>query len=272
MKDNLARHDAAVTDRQRLTGSAYADGRHLAARQSLYRWQQPRYDLPGIVSAQLADVGGTVVDVGCGNGRFLQRLRSDRPERRSVGLDVSAGILKEVPEPVLVADAGALPFGDGSVSAVIGMHMLYHVTDIDAAVAEFARVLEPGGVAAVSTNSDRDKWELEELWKHAAGDVLGVPEGPSRVSLSSRFSLEEAPGFLGKVFGNVREIALPGVIEVTSPEPVVAHLASYQAWADECGVPFEETVRRARERVTAVIADSGSFRATCRGGILVCRP
>ncbi len=38
-----------TTDRGFLTSAAYADDRHLAARQALYRWQQPAYNLPSIV-------------------------------------------------------------------------------------------------------------------------------------------------------------------------------------------------------------------------------
>ncbi|MFE1320786.1 hypothetical protein [Kitasatospora phosalacinea] len=64
---------------------------------------------------------------------------------------------------------------------------------------------------------------------------------------------------------------LPGVVEVTDPAPVVAHLASYEAWADQSGVPFHETVARASEIVAAEIESEGAFRITCRGGILACR-
>ncbi|MFD8480009.1 hypothetical protein [Kitasatospora sp. NPDC059673] len=56
-------------------------------------------------------------------------------------------------------------------------------------------------VLIASTNSESDKSELDRLWARAAGDVLGVVEGPGRVSLSARFSLERAPGILGEVFG-----------------------------------------------------------------------
>lgn len=73
---------SAATDRTRLAGSAYSSDRDLAARQSLYQWQTPRHDLPGIAAEQLSGVRGSgrVVDVGCGNGKYVQRLREDRPD------------------------------------------------------------------------------------------------------------------------------------------------------------------------------------------------
>ncbi|MEU0686767.1 class I SAM-dependent methyltransferase [Streptomyces uncialis] len=263
-------NDARVTDRGLLSTKAYGTGRHLAARQSLYQWQNPRHDLPGIVVRELADVRGPVADVGCGNGRFAARVREDRPDLPLVPMDISHGILAGVPGAV-VADAERLPFAAGTLGAALALHMLYHSDDRARAVRELGRVLSPDGVAIVSTNSVSDKRELESLWKQAAGDVLGTPEGPGRVRLSARFTLEDAPTVLGAVFSDIRTILLPGVIVVTDAEPVVAHLASYEAWADRMGVPFLETVGRARERVEETIRADGAFRVTCLGGVLVCR-
>ncbi|WP_330239175.1 class I SAM-dependent methyltransferase [Streptomyces sp. NBC_00525] len=262
--------DRSVTDRCLLSTRAYGSGQYLAARQSLYRWQTPRHDLPGIVAGELAGVRGVVADVGCGNGKFVARVREDRPDLKVLPMDVSPGILGAIPGAV-VADVQQLPVADASLGAVLALHMLYHVEDQGRAVKELGRVLAPGGIAIVSTNSRTDKRELEHLWRRAAGDVLGVREGPARVQLSARFTLEDAPGVLGAVFGEIRTIPLPGMIEVTDAGPVVAHLASYEAWADEMGVPFPETVERARELVDGVIRVEGAFRVSCLGGVLVCR-
>ncbi|WP_030244931.1 class I SAM-dependent methyltransferase [Streptomyces sp. NRRL S-350] len=272
MTSNTAPQNAAVADKAILVNTAYADGRHLAARQSIYRWQQPQYDLPGIVVEELASTSGIVLDVGCGNGKFVSRLHKDRPDLQVVGMDISAGILADVEKPVLVADAQAPPFADNSVDAVLALHMLYHVGDIAATIKELARILRPGGVLIASTNSDTDKQELDQLWARAAGDILGIPEGPTRISLSSRFSLEKARDYLRAEFTDIRVRELPGTIEITDPAPIIAHLASYEAWADQCGVPFHETVSRASGIVADEIATNGSFKVACRGGILVCLP
>ncbi|MFI1680365.1 class I SAM-dependent methyltransferase [Streptomyces sp. NPDC020607] len=271
MTDSRAAHDAAVTDRARLSTRAYSSDRDLAARQSLYRWQTPRYDLPGIVAEQLQAVHGRVVDVGCGNGKFLGRLRQNRADLKLLGLDIAPGILAEVPGQVAVADVTRLPLATASADAALALHMLYHAPNIAEAVAELARVVTPDGLLIASTNSDRDKSELDELWMRAAGDVLGTGRGPARISLSGRFSLEKAPGFLGERFGRVEAIDLPGTITVRSPDPVVAHMASYQAWADQHDVPFAATIERARAILGAHIARHGAFEIHCLGGILVCR-
>ncbi|MFF4988366.1 class I SAM-dependent methyltransferase [Streptosporangium saharense] len=270
MTSNTTQQDAAVADKAILAGHAYADERHLAARQSIYRWQQPRYDLPAIVAEELAAVTGTVVDVGCGNGTFLNHLRTHRSDLHLVGLDLSAGILTHLPPPVLVADAQTLPLADHSVDAVLALHMLYHVSDIPATITELARVLRPGGLLIASTNGDTDKHELDQLWSTAAGHILGLPEGPTRVSLSSRFSLEKAPGYLAEAFTGIRVRHLPGTITLTDPAPITAHLASYEAWAHLSDVPFHQTIHHATDLATTAIETQGAFTITCHGGILTC--
>jgi SAM-dependent methyltransferase len=212
--------DLDTTSRAALAGSAYRDERHLAARQSLYRWQQPTYDLPGMVLDHLPTGGGVVLDVGCGNGRYVTRIRAQRPDLTVVGLDISAGILAHVAPPVAVADAAALPVAD--------------------------------------------------RWAAAAAEVLGVERGPRRVSLSSRFPLDDAPAMLRPYFADVEVVELVGAITVREPEPVIAHLASYRTWADTAGVPFDATLECARRLLDSVIDRDGEFRISCRSGLLFC--
>lgn len=114
--------------------------------------------------------------------------------------------------------------------------------------------------------------------QRAAGDVLGTGRGPARISLSARFTLEQAPvtleqapAYLGEEFGRVATIELPGTITVRDPGPVVAHMASYRAWADQHDVPFAETLERARALLADHIARQGAFEISCRSGILLCR-
>ena len=260
-----------TTDRDALASEAYADDRYLAARQALYHWQSPRYDLQGLVIRELAQITGIVIDVGCGNGKFLKRLTSDRPDLQLVGMDIAPGILAGIPTPTVLGDAHQLPFADEVASAVLVAHMLYHVNDVACVLEEVRRVLKPGGIAIASTNSDSDKLELDDLWSLAGGDSLGVERGPRRISVSSKFSLEDAPEVLGRHFDILHTINLPGVIRVKDPEPVIAHLASYRAWSDAYGVPFDETLAHARRRLELILSEQGHFDINCLGGFIICQ-
>ncbi|MBN1173829.1 MAG: class I SAM-dependent methyltransferase [Micromonosporaceae bacterium] len=254
-----------------ITREAYGTDAHLAARQRLYQAQHPRHDLPAIAADHLAGANGIVADIGCGNGWYLRHLRQHRPDLVVVGVDLSAGILAEQRPPLVVADAQALPFASGSLHAVLVMHMLYHLPDPDTGLRELARVLTPDGTLITSTNARADKRELDQLWSQAAADVLGLPEGPHRISLSQRFPLDDAPARLARYFDDVRLVHLPGVISVTEPAPAIAHFASYQAWAADSGVPFEPTLARAEQRLTETIERDGAFTITCQSGMLICR-
>ena len=63
-------------------------------------------------------------------------------------------------------DAQELPFADGTFDTVVAAWMLYHVPDVDRALAEFARVLVPGGALIAVTNSADHIAELRELVQH----------------------------------------------------------------------------------------------------------
>jgi SAM-dependent methyltransferase len=275
---------APSTDRETVAGAAYGDQRHLAARQALFAWARPKHDPAGIVCerliAHLSSVGilrggsaparsALALDVGAGNGLYTRRLRHQVPDLELAALDLSAGILSGIPHPILVADATRLPIADLAVDAVLAMHMLYHLPDPDVGLRELARVLTGRGIAFISTNHSSDKHELDQLWSRAAADVLGLPSGPRRISLSSRFPLDGAPERLGAHFTHVELIDLTGTIEVPTPDPVISHLASYQAWAHQSGVPFDATIERAAQLVWQQIARDQRFVITVRSGILI---
>ena len=73
------------TDQSYLRESQYKTDVNLAARQSIYAYQQPRIDLAR-ETLELAGPDGheTVADIGCGNGRYLAELaRRVRAEPRA---------------------------------------------------------------------------------------------------------------------------------------------------------------------------------------------
>lgn len=91
-----------------------------------------------------------VLDAGCGGGDpVLRRLADDAA---AVGLDFSRGQLdlaaEQAPAAALVqGDMTRLPFADEAFDAVTALHSLIHVPleDHRTVLAEFARVLRPGG-------------------------------------------------------------------------------------------------------------------------------
>ena len=89
------------------------------------------------------------IDVGCGTGRWSARLDA-------LGFDASAAMLAVAArKPSLagrlaVADAAALPLASACAGLVLCALTLGHIPRPAAAMREFARILEPGGVLIVT--------------------------------------------------------------------------------------------------------------------------
>lgn len=95
---------------------------------------------------------GTALDAACGTGRFAARLSEQG--HRVVGVDRSAAMLARardrVPGLFARADLDRLPVGDATVDVVVCALALVHVPDLGPVLAEFARVLRPGGSVVLS--------------------------------------------------------------------------------------------------------------------------
>ncbi len=111
----------------------------------------PRHDvvhetlnLPSFL-ALLPPPGRKTLDLGCGEGRVGAELA--RLGHRVVGVDSSPRMVELAAErhEAVVADATALPFPDGAFDLVVAYMSLMNFDDLDGAVREAARVLEPGG-------------------------------------------------------------------------------------------------------------------------------
>jgi SAM-dependent methyltransferase len=90
---------------------------------------------------------GRVLDVGAGTGHSAALLAP----RESVAVDIDPAALAGQHRLTVVADMRALPFPDASFASAVSVQSIEHVPDPERAVAEIARVLEPGGVAAIVT-------------------------------------------------------------------------------------------------------------------------
>jgi demethylmenaquinone methyltransferase/2-methoxy-6-polyprenyl-1,4-benzoquinol methylase len=161
-----------------------------------------------------AGPGDTVLDVATGTGAVAIEI-ARRTGARVVGLDQSPEMLTGARERVAragLADrielregrAEALPFADGSFTALSFTYLLRYVADPAATMSELARVVRPGGVIASLEFGvpprplPRAAWELYVR--------LGLPAAGALVSEGWK----EVGSFLGP---SIRELYAGGGLE-----------------------------------------------------------
>jgi ubiquinone/menaquinone biosynthesis C-methylase UbiE len=134
---------------------------------SLHRHMQRAVERAGICSV----AGGAspqILDAGCGTGGLILRLRNVWPDARWTGIDFMplacelargrCGPKVEIRE----ASVTALPFPAASFDAVVSADVICQVEDAAGAVAEFFRVLRPGGVVVINVPAYMWMWSYHD--------------------------------------------------------------------------------------------------------------
>jgi ubiquinone/menaquinone biosynthesis C-methylase UbiE len=125
------------------------------------------YDSPAairFVLAQALPVGGKVLEIGTGKGRFLIRLAShvesvtnvdvSEEEQRCARLNARyAGVEQRV--RFVLQDAGRLPWPARTFDAAVSMNAMHHIAHFKQVLAEMLRVVKPGGKVVLADFSPR---------------------------------------------------------------------------------------------------------------------
>jgi malonyl-CoA O-methyltransferase len=93
----------------------------------------------------------SVLDAGCGKGRFVKNLLRDLPAVHLSAMDFSASLTSCLPRAVSSKQGSILsiPYDDAKFDYVYAVEALEHVVNIPAALRELARVLKSGGTLVI---------------------------------------------------------------------------------------------------------------------------
>lgn len=189
---------------------------------------------PEWLVAQLPREGvRAVLDLGCGTGGMLRMVAAAGIGERWLGVDQSEAMVQKAAS--LADEAGlSIEFRQGDIldpphdeerfDLICVCHMLYHVPDIDAAVANCARLLAPGGTLVATTNS-RDTMEPHFTDVRSAL-AERFPQIKIEPSPDRRFSLENGAEYLLRHFDGIELRVRRDAFRFPDPAPWAAYLKS----------------------------------------------
>ncbi len=146
-------------------------------------------------------LGRDVLEVGCGTGLVLRRVREFA--RIAKGVDLSPGMLQRAQArglDVQLGSATELPFPDNQFDVTCSFKVLAHVPDIEKALSEMARVTRPGGMVLAEFYNP---YSLRGLLKRV-GPAGKIATSADEHDVYTRF---DSPR-------RVRELTPPGCVQV----------------------------------------------------------
>lgn len=198
-----------------------------------------------------------ILDVGCGTGEITRRLADRYPRARVIGNDIlesSVALARKLSEDYAgqvryqQGDAFALGFEDASFDLVVCRHMSQAVPDFHLVLAEFFRVLRPGGWLHLLSEDygmihmPVGQIDPDRFWNQHAVAFLASIHCDGRIGRHSPMLLEDAG------FG---EIAMDFVTVDTLrvPRPVFAGVI--RSWRDGYAEVLAKAVGRRADEVAA---------------------
>jgi SAM-dependent methyltransferase len=204
-----------------------------------------------LVAEYLADrAPGVALDAACGTGRFAEFLA--RRGHQVIGVDSSPDMLaharRRVPDGAFhVAELDRLPLPDDSVDVIVCALALVHVPRLQPVLAEFTRVLRPGGDVIISDIH-------HELVTRGSVITARGPAGEPCITATYRHQLGDYLRPALSLGLQVKRCEEPRVTHPDGPVPVpAADIGDWQGWPWSLNGYFPSAARAAGGRPHLVI-------------------
>jgi malonyl-CoA O-methyltransferase len=153
-----------------------AFGRHAGQYDSLAKVQKKVTDRVAEMLTSCISPPATLLDIGAGTGRLLEKVSRIFPETDLVGVDLAFGMaqiarnrLEHINRASLVcSDAENLPFQENSFDIVVSTSTYQWISPLEKAFEEAHRVLKPSGRFMFALFGEKTLFELKESYRNAA--------------------------------------------------------------------------------------------------------
>ncbi len=115
----------------------------------------------------------TALDLGAHHGLLGRALANMTGMERVVSAEMSPRLLERCPQPKVLADEEALPFGDAVFDLVVSALTLQTVNDLPGALVQIRRALKPDGLMLAALLGGATLTELRQAFLAAEAEVEG---------------------------------------------------------------------------------------------------
>jgi len=182
-----------------------------------------------------------LADIGCGTARFLARLATGGHSGQLIGVDQSPAMVAAARAVngvhAIQADASRLGFDDGELDVLTARHMLYHLPEPIAALAEFRRVTRPGGTVAVVVNHARTCWRTHDL---VASHARNHGIAPVTDLINDNVTSDTLPDMMHDTFGTATVQSYDNALLFREPGPLIAFAEALFVF---CGITADHPAR-----------------------------
>ncbi|MBI2079251.1 methyltransferase domain-containing protein [Candidatus Micrarchaeota archaeon] len=268
-----------VTDIGHLAQVQYSNPDRLNVRRAIFDFAVPKMDINEEIVNKLNLSGSeSILEVGCGDGSLLVKLRKERKHKgRLIGIDISRGMFAKNQKmsdelnlnlEFFERSADNLEFEEESFEVVLSLFMIYHMPDISKALKEWSRILKKGGKLILATNSLENRRKLQLIKKLISKkiDKIVVPQ------FAVRFSLENGDNMLEKFFKVEEKFIYEAELKINDPKYMVDSIRSIRDLFEP--LPNDEEWRRIEDiqriEVEKEIKEKGYFSDNLKRGFFVC--
>jgi ubiquinone/menaquinone biosynthesis C-methylase UbiE len=187
-------------------------------------------DLLRLMDSKRPAPGAVVLDVGCGQGKSFRLLAQAFEPGRLIGLDADPEVLEVariqsgtdgIPVTLMHGDGAAIPLPDNSVDILFCHQTFHHLVFQEKAIAEFYRVLKPGGMLlfAESTRAYIHSWIIRLLFRHPMSVQKSAEEYLSLIR-SAGFTVDTNQVSYPYLWWSRSDLGLVERLGINNPPPV----------------------------------------------------